>query len=340
MKIANVYKAAAWACQAAMGGLALLSLAGCLTSPKIEGGAAAYSAAPLPDAEVVPVNLDPSRRTRVVVLPSNESPSSLGAGLADVASAELETVLGAGGIEVVDRKMASRLDQELKLAEIKGSGTYGGPEVADYAIRVVMGNAGWSSNFVQPSTKKNILTGKQENVPGGHEHVGTSVMTLRIYTLPSLKLVEALPVDGSVSFGQKPAAATQQANGVDLMRNATATGIRSKRAEVLNEFQPKGYITERRVKEKVSIFRVQLGKNTGAKRGNEVQIWTLQKVGNGLDEVNLGKGVVSDVVGADGSWIVVSDEQVAARVRKGDYVKVRVSSNPFSLPTSLGDLLK
>jgi hypothetical protein len=324
--------------RALAGGLVgLLALGGC-ANVVIEGGAANWAEATLAAADVVPANTDPSRRTRVVVLPSDDSPSAKGAGLAAVASAGLESILGAGGVEVVERNLAGRLDQELKLAELKGSGTYGGPDVADYAIRVVMGTAGWSSTYVQPTSYTNPKTNQTTTTPGGYTHKGTSSMTLRIYALPSLKLVESFPVEGSVSNALQPAAAGP-ANANGLMRSATEGGIKSKRSQVLNEFAPKGYITERRTKGKQSIFRVQLGKNTGTKMGDTVEIWTIQKVGSSLDEVSLGKGRMSNIVGNEGSWILVDDEKVAARVRKFDFVKVKVGGL-FDGLGGLGNLLQ
>ena len=318
-----------------LGGASLTVLTACQTTV-VDGGAAAWKEATLADAEVVPAVTDPSRRTRVVVLPSDDSPSARGAGLGAVASAALEQILGPGGVEVVERKLADRLEQELKLAEMKGSGSYGGPDVADYAIRVVMGTAGWDSPYVPPSQKKNVLTGQMVNDPGGFRHVGKSSMTLRIYALPSLKLIEQYPIEGSVARPNQPATANPSV-AIGLMRAATEGGIQGKKNEVLNEFAPKGYITERRTKEKKSIFRVQLGKNTGAKTGNKVEIWTLQKVGSSFDEVSLGSGVMSNIVGNDGSWILVDDEKVAGRVRKFDYVKVKMGGGFLD---SLNNMMK
>jgi hypothetical protein len=306
-----------------MAGAALLVVAGCAQTTIKDGGPAAWSVAPMEDSDMVPASADPSRRTRVVVLASEDSPTAQGAGLAAVASSSLEAILGsAGGVEVVERRLADRLNNELKLAEMKGSGSYGGPEVADYAVRVVMGNASWGSTFVPASSSKNLLTGKTVNTPAGHTYSGSSTMTVRIYAVPSLKLVEQFPVEGKVTVTEQPTPATQ-ANAPRLMGAATESGVKAKKNEVLNHFAPRGYITERRVKEKVSIFRVQLGKNTGARTGNTVEIVTMQKVGSVYDEITLGKGVMSDVVGNDGSWIRVDDEKVAARVKKYDYVKVK-----------------
>ena len=251
-------------------------------------------------------------------------------------SSTLETILGSGGVEVIDRKLADKLEQELKLAEVRGSGSYGGPDVADYAIRVVMGTAGWNSTFVAASQYKNPLTGKIDTIPASYTHSASSSMSLKIYQLPALKLVEQMDASGKLNLTNQQMAAGP-ANAIGLMRGATDAGIKGKKNEVLNEFAPKGYITEKRVKGKEAIFRVQLGKNTGAKKGDKVEIWTLQKVGASLDEVSLGTGVMTNITGNDGSWILVDDEKVAGRVRKYDYVKVKMGGGFFD---SLNNMLK
>ncbi len=319
-----------------LGGVAAVSLTGCLQGHKIDGGAAAWADAPLRDADLVPANTDPSRRTRVVVIPTEDSPSARGAGLAAVASATLETMLGAGGVEVIERRLAGKLEDELKLAEMRGSGAYGGPDVADFAIRVVMGNAGWGSTFVPASSYVNPLTKKPEYVPASYTHSAQSTMTLRIYQLPTLKLMEQMNTTGKVNLTSQQRAATNN-DAIGLMRGATDDGIKSKRNDVLNEFAPKGYITDKRVKDKKAIFRVQLGKNTGAKPGDPVEIWTLQKVGSSFDEVSLGKAKMSDIIGNEGSWILVDDEKLASRIRKYDYVKVKLGGG---LADMFNNLLK
>ncbi len=295
--------------------VALGGLAGCQNTKVADPES--WKAVEMEGVTAKSLGADPSRRTRVVVLPSEESPSApRGANLAARATAALEQMLGGGGVEIIDRTLAGRLDNELKVAEMSGGGSYGGPEVADFVIRVKMGNASSGSTYVQASQYKNPLNGQMVNVPAGYTHSGKSTMTIEIRSLPTLKLVESLQTEGSVSATQQPS----PGNPIALAQAATDNGIRAKRAAVLNVFAPKGYITERRVRKDESIFRVQLGRNTGTKEGDAIEIWRQNPNG---DEISIGKGVMSNIVGADGSWVKVTDPKVAARVRGGDYVKVR-----------------
>lgn len=307
------------------GGIAGL-LGGCSSTAPLNPGE--WQRVPLPESEAKPATgaLAGTRRTRVVVFPTAESATARGVGLHLVAASTLESLLGKGGVEVVDRTLAAKLDEEIKLVEVRGSGTYGGPDVADFALKVVMGHAGWSNRFIEASEFKD-KKGQVVRTPASHTHEASSKMTVRIYEIPSLRLVQEVGVDGSFkSDGNKTAASANDAGA--LMRAATERGLVARRAEVLNEFAAKGYVTERRTKGDDSIFRVMLGKASGAKAGDEVKIFSLKRNENPItkqvtfDEVMVANGRFTEVVGDSESWVRVSDAKQAGGVRLGDVAKM------------------
>lgn len=298
-----------------VGGAAMLALSGCMGPPKVDPDS--WRTVEMAGEPIKQAGGDGSRRTRIVVLPSEEAAGvPTGARLAPRATAAVEQVLSGGGVEIIDRNLAGKLDGELKVAELKGSGAYGGPDVADFVVRVKMGSARAESSYVQPSSFTDKKTGKTTTIPGGWSNSGKSNMTIEVRALPSLKLVNTVQVEGNVSETQQPG----QGNAVSLVQSATDRGIQSKRTEVLNIFSPKGYITERRVRKDESIFRVQLGKNTGSKPGDTVEIWRANNYG---DEIVVGTGEMSNLVGMEGSWMLVKDQKVANQVKHGDFVKVK-----------------
>ncbi len=293
--------------------VAMLGLAACGTK---EVRVDEWSAVEMQGEPVKSAGGDGSRRTRIVVLPSEDSPGTPPAArLGARAQAAIEQVLGGGGVEIVDRSLAGKLDGELRVAEMRGSGSYGGPDVADYVVRVKMGAARFESQYVNPSSFTD-KQGKVTTIPGGWSNTGRSTMTIEIRSLPALKLVNTIQVEGTASATQQP----NQGNNIAAMQSATDRGIQSKRTDVLNVFSPKGYVTERRVRKDESIFRVQLGKNTGSKPGDTVEIYRQDRYG---DEAPIGKGEMTNIVGMEGSWMVVKDQKVANQVRHGDYVKVK-----------------
>lgn len=318
----------AWRCRRRLllAGAAAGLLGGCLSTAPLNPGE--WQLVPLPESEAKPTAsaLAGARRTRVVVFPTAESPSVPGVGLHLVAASTLESLLGKGGVEVVDRTLASRLDEEIKLVEVRGSGSYGGPDVADFALKVVMGHAGWSNRFVEASEYKD-KKGQIVRTPASHTHEGSSKMTVRIYEIPSLRLVQEVGADGSFkSDGNKAAASATDAGA--LMRAATERGLTARRADLLNEFAAKGYVTERRTKGSDSIFRVMLGKASGAKAGDEVKIFSRKRNENPItkqvtfDEVMVASGRFTDVVGDGESWVRVTDARAAGGVRLGDVAKM------------------
>ncbi len=316
------------------------ALAGCATPPSVDK----WTDVPMERDPMAPATIDPaavSRRTRVVVFPTEESPSSRGAQLHLTAAAAVEAALGTGGVEIVDRSAARKLNDELKLAEMRGAGAYGGPDVADYAVKVVMGVAAWSTEYVAASSFKG-KDGKYFNTPASHTHSGRSVMTIRIYAVPSLRLVQSLAVEGKHAVTNQSYAAPQSQGGA-LMKAATEDGITSQKGAMLNEFAPKGYVISRRVKGKESIFRVMLGKDTGARKCDKVQIFALKQNKNPLtnavtfDEVLRAEGSMTDSIGAGESWVHVKDKAEADQVRVGQIVRVRKAAD---MREQIGDVFR
>lgn len=316
-------------------------LGGCATGAKTKGAVQGMQDVPLEDAPVMPTKLQIERamagsRTRVVVMQPEEVVASRGAGLPAVAIATLEQMLGRG-VEIVDRNVAGRLDAELKRAEMMGGGSapaYSGGDVADFAISVVMGAATWTSQEVAASQYIDKKTGKPVITPRSFTHGARSSMTVRVFEMPSLRLVSSIPMDSSVTVSGQPSPNTQ-AQGMELMRRATENAINENRGPVLNDFAPRGYATERRVKGDLSYFRTTLGKRTGAKIEQDIEIVRLQTSVDPLtkkrsvNEAIIAKGVVSDDIGDDHSYVAVKDAKEAARVRKGDVVRTKFDPSFF-----------
>lgn len=307
--------------------LALGILCGC-ASIDIAGGPASWQQAMLAEADTSAIPRYTNSRVRVLVLASEDSPSAQGADLPGIASAALENALAAGGVEVIDNALGSQLERALKFAEVMPNGPYSGPEVADYVIRVQMGEARWNSIFEPPSSYKNPLTGRMVEVPGGYVHRAVSSMSVRIYHLPSLKLVGQYPIEGTARL----TAQTDQGGPdvkLNMVREATVSGIRRYQDVLLTEFAPKGYVIEKRTKDDKAIFRVLLGKQTGAKAGERVEILTRRSVDNRVESIPVGVGRLSDIASDSGSWIVVDDPKQAAAIRKFDEVRVVRNDNSW-----------
>lgn len=313
-----------------------------------------WPAAPIDKAQYMPpdeVLSDPNvinRRTRVIVMQTRDSPSYRGQGLETHASSGLESLLGSqGGVEVVDRSLGDKLDGELKLIEVRGTATtgYSGPSVADYAVTVQLGPSSFNSRFAQavqiPQKDKPpiVLT------PAGFVNSAKAAMTVRLYELPSLRVVMQEGVEGSVSQSGQPVQ-INNTQGLNLVRDAITDAISDVKGKLLTELSPRGYIIDRRSKDKKSIFRALISRQTGAKQGDVVEVFNLRQnvieLGNvrrtSFEEVKVASGRVTNNVNNEFSWIIIEDEKQAAAVKQGDIVRVR-HGNDFKIPTSLPGLM-
>lgn len=118
-----------------------VALSGCLSSPVSRTEYAKFTEAPLTDAEFMPTEeeMNPGP-IRVVVLDGEDGNSDLAA-TADLGGVLSKTVAGKISekrVEVIDSKLAPRLSDALRLAESKGSSTYSGPKVANFAIKATV----------------------------------------------------------------------------------------------------------------------------------------------------------------------------------------------------------
>jgi hypothetical protein len=321
-------------------GVALLA-GGCGTKLDIPNPLA-FPIVQMEKAAVMPVLKTAIGRTRVVVMEPNDPTSAPRAGLPGAAVSAIEQILAKGGMEIVDRNVSGKLKDEIELAAVKESDkAYEGPDVADFAISAVLGNASWSSNYIEPSTYTDKKTGKPVTIPGMHVHGAKANLTIRIYELPTLRLIDTVAAEGSVTKLAQASRASPT-RGAELMRAAAQEGVVDSRDAILNQFAAKGYVSERRVnaEAKVSYFRTLLSKRSGAKPGQEVEVVTVQKSVDPLTgkttigEYKVAKGVMSQAIAEDHSWIIVTDPKEAAQVHLGDIVRAKFEKSIF------GDILR
>lgn len=298
-------------------------LSGCSTTIKDLG---AYRSAPMMEADVMP-NKDQleARRIKVVVFEAEDSSGRRIAQAGSVMTQSLASKVSDGGSEIIDRNLANKLQEEVSLAEAKGVGSYSGPAVADFAIKAVLGSINYGNKFVQASTicdKK----GRCNTYPAHCEHSAGMAGTVRVYEIPSLRLVTSINVNGSAYVSTETYCNSSPAEG--LMLKSIENGIHSARTEVQNLFAPKGYVVEKRVNGDKSIFKVMFGTSQGAKSQNSVKIFSLRKNENQLtgkttvEEIPIATGTISDQVTSEHSWVVVDSADVAKQIRLGDFVKV------------------
>lgn len=321
-------------------------LAGCSTTIKDIG---AYRAAPMSEADILPSQEQiETRRTKIVIFEADDTAvtnRNINAGR--VMTRTMEEKLSEGGVEVIDRNLAPKMRDEITLAEAKGAGNYSGPAVANFAVRAVIGNADYSNRFYQRTTYCDPKTRKCYSTPEHCIHSAKMTGSIRIYEIPSLRLIETINVSGSSSLRTETPHCDRSSERVsELVLKAVEDGVRGSRTELQNLFAPKGYVVEKRVYDGKVIFKVQFGKSQGAKSQDKLNFYTLRKEENAFtkkvdfEEVKIMEGTISDLVFAEYCWVVPESQEKAKQIRLGDYVKIEYKKGILESLSGVGKLLQ
>jgi hypothetical protein len=280
---------------------------------------------------------------------NNEVASNANLGLA-IAS-NIENILTQNRLaELVDRKAAEKLHKEIALAEMNKTGSYKGPQIADYAVSGAISNADFASKYSSGSTyvdrNMNIIT-----VPPKYTYSANASGNVKVYELPSLRVIEVIEFNakkvrsenvqqngglslGALQIGGEKVEGAKRDDG--LVRQAGADAIDESKAAIKNVFAKQGYILEKRVKGKKAIFKISLGSSDAIKHGDEFEVigqYQTQNPITGESETEskiITKGVITNQIDPKSSWVVIEDEDKANSIRLGDKVKLKYRKDRFS----------
>lgn len=313
-------------------------------------------------AERMPTKEDVERsrsRARVVVLSVDNVDGNAKANreLNDAFSREVEAALVKKGVEIVDRSLAGRLDQEIKACELQGRAKCGSnlaPTVAQFAIKPTVTNAAYSQSSVSEQQLRGgdaqfaLLAGTYGDmvsrfaVDGVNDilvvkphllHSAKVSTTVKVYEIPSLRELKAV-TGASGEQKQRTAMGMAQVESsmlVNALQSAVPTA--DDMAEVANLFAPKGFVTGRRTGPKKPIFRVSVGNGQGVREGMKVMIASERENDNPItgaktiDLVDVVHGYVSSLVTEDEAWVIPDDEEKAKKVALGDRVVIKHDVN-------------
>jgi len=305
----------------------IIGLTGC--GPKVK--LTEYKPVSIAKADIMPTASElEHKKPKVVVMALQNGSTDLirrvDAGKA-VADSTESILVNSKLVELVDRGAAVKLQQELSLVELKGDSgkTYQGPDVADVAIAGSVSSGGVSSQFSEARTSCD-KKGKCYTSPATCSYQGSVSGTMKLYELPSLKVIDSFSISGSTSYSEE-GYCKSNFDKEGLISKAAENAPSSIKVDLLNQFSPKGYITERRNNEGKTIFLAQLGSLQGATYNLKVKLYAMRSTVNPLngtvtnEEIYIGEGKVSDQITPNTSWILIEDKEVADQIRLGDYVK-------------------
>ncbi|HHB94087.1 MAG TPA: hypothetical protein ENK88_02990, partial [Campylobacterales bacterium] len=220
------------------------------------------------------------------------------------------------------------LSKEIKAAELaKEVGEDIGQ--ADYLLTGQLSNVTFKNEFQEAHTSTD-KKGKKTYYPPEIKYKSCVEGTLKVFALPDLNEVKSKSFDECSSSSEEARSPSdaKPSNG-SLERKAGTEAMHAASFELKNLFTPKGYIFEMRKKdEDTTIIKTALGSKVGAKKGEEVEIYTIEDVSNPLTgettqtDVLIGKGEISNKVTPAYSWIVVNELEDNREIKLGDYIKI------------------
>ena len=310
----------------------------------------AFDRRPLVKTSIMPTKAQINgAKTRVIVLNIDDESVDIAkkSKLGTVIRNKTESLLFDAGVDVVDRNLALSLKKEIQLAEVKGDYSYKGPQIADFSVTGKIITTNFTQRYSAPS-KWTDKKGKVHYVPAKCHYKVSMEATLKIHSLPSLNLVDTISITDSenktqdlsgISFRQfyanKQCPKYSDAQLNSLIAASGSDAVIESKVQLKNNFSPRGYITEHRVNDDKSIFKISMGRIAGVKEGQEVNIIQMFNNENELtgetniEERKLSGGAVSNIVGEKYAWIVIDENEKANRVRLGDTVKVHFEDSMF-----------
>ena len=239
-----------------------------------------------------------SKKPKIIVFALDENGNSVAeqSGLGKTIANNVENILTENSLaQLVDRNANNKLKNEIALAELNKSTSYKGPQVADYAISGAISNANFNSKYINGSTYVNPKNFQIVSIPPRYQYIAEVSGNLKVYELPSLKVVENIEFSGKekrtenvrnkggvslggIQIGGEQMSGTQRDDG--LVRKASQDAIDDISIKMKNIFSKTGYILEKRSLGKKTIFKVSIGRIDGAKKGDNFEIISKQEIEN------------------------------------------------------------
>jgi len=294
----------------------------------------AYQPMPIQKAELMPSQKAlAGEKFKVVVMSVEDAGFKVakGANLGRALTKMLENEIGRDqSIEILDRSVAQRFENEIKLDEMNGVPP-GENILLDSANYIVVGelkNASFTSRFVQ---KRYWIDdkGRRHVIPAHYVYTAEVDGQIKIYESPSMKIKKIISFSDNKSRSEDSRFLGNRVyidNG--LINKAGEDAIHSARIELKNFLAPRGYLIGARSYKGDTIIKISLGSDNGIKEGDTINVTTKKIVVNQLSEVReeelykVAEATVSDKIQKKTAWAHLDRVVEGEEIRLGDEVKV------------------
>lgn len=294
------------------------------------------------------------KQSKVVVFAFDENDNQVAkqAGLGLTLANNVENILTKSRMaQLVDRSAAKKLEKEIQLSELNKTGSYKGPQIADFAVSGAISDASFTSKYSAGTTFYDPKSKTFVTIPPRYNYKSAVSGNIKIYELPSMVVVQNIDFkgvksrsenvrqNGGLSLGGLQIGG-DKVDGINrddgLVRQAGEDAIDNIVDDIKNALVQKGYILEKRVFGKKTIFKISLGSQNGISQGDKFEIFGSYENENPItgkietESRMIATGVVADKIDPKSSWVILDDEKTINDVRLGDAVKMKYKKSRFS----------
>ena len=307
-----------------------------------------YQKAPLKDSPNMPTKSQVNTKPKVIIVALNTNGISIAtkAKIGISIATKVNTILSqAKSVNIVKRVNDTKdstyshiLSQEIEASELSKELKTDVGQV-DYILSGQISNATYEHSFSEGFyyNCKDSKGNKQQCYSSPRMRYESCVEGhLKVFQLPELNALESFPFNECSSISTEVRSSRDVVYRNDgLVREAAAECADTISYKLKNFFAAKGYIYEKRVKDDDIILKTSLGTQAGAKKGKDVDIYTVIDDNNGLtgekykEEIKIGTGTISNQITTRYSWIIVDDMINNQEPKKGDFIKIKSKESIF-----------
>ncbi|MGS0676355.1 hypothetical protein [Shewanella sp. 125m-1] len=256
---------------------------------------------------------------------------------------KIESQLTTSGVQVVDRKLASKLKNEIKLAEQSGRYNTKGVPIADYAIITEVTKSDLSASHNETRYYEN-KDGERKKIPASCDYKVEFAAIAKVVSLPDMTLIKRIELDGDDSFSTETTNSKCPISNAQYSSLALAAAAESIEhdAELKELLAPSAPVLELRHCESGPMVKIGMGSKTNIQPDSEVTFANAIKNSEGeVETFSVGEGDVVDIplhgIKPDYSWVMI-DEETALKIKKGDEARIvpKVCSSILDLECTLG----
>jgi len=240
---------------------------------------------------------------------------------------ELESQIVKSGTNLVDRKIANKLKNELRLAEQSGRYNTKGVPIADYAVLTEITASDLKTSFSKARSYEN-KKGETVHVPASCSYSVDVSAIAKVVSLPDMQLIKRIELKGDKSTS------SETNNSRCPVSDARYAGLASEAATeaVQHDNELKlllalsAPVQELRQCDAGTMVRIAIGSDKNIQPGTEIAFSkAIQNMDGEIETFTIGEGEVVDVPGdgikAKYSWVEITEE-LALQISTGDKAKI------------------